>query len=83
MSGRVQGVYYRGFTEKVANELGLTGFCQNLPDGRVWVEVEGDRAVIEELIKKLHPGPPGARVANVQVSWRPWEGRFRDFSIRY
>lgn len=83
VSGLVQGVYYRAFTETIAFELGLVGYCQNLPDGRVAVEVEGDKAVIEELIQRLWVGPSRAKVTDVQVTWKPATGKFHGFSIRY
>ena len=37
VSGRVQGVYFRGATQRRAEELGVTGYARNLPDGRVEV----------------------------------------------
>ncbi|MBI3611230.1 MAG: acylphosphatase [Nitrospirae bacterium] len=83
VSGRVQGVYYRAFTQDAAERLGLTGFCRNLPDGRVEVVTEGDREVIETLIEQLRKGPPRAQVEDLQTVWRPAEGRFKNFSIRY
>ena len=83
VSGRVQGVYYRAFTQAAAQRLGLSGFCRNLPDGRVEVIAEGDREVIETLVGQLRLGPPRARVEAVQVQWKPPEQRFKDFSIRY
>lgn len=83
VSGRVQGVYYRAFTEQEANLLGLTGYVRNLPDGRVQIEVEGERKDIEELIERVWKGPGRARVTDVQVSFRSAEGRFASFSIRH
>ena len=83
VSGRVQGVYYRAFTLEAAQRLGLSGFCRNLPDGRVEVIAEGDRGVIETLVEQLRVGPPRAKVEAVQVDWKPAERRFKDFSIRY
>jgi acylphosphatase len=83
VSGRVQGVYYRAFTQQAAERLGLNGFCRNLPDGRVEVMAEGDRDVIERLIEQLRVGPPRAKVENVEVRWKPSEQRFKDFSTRY
>ncbi len=83
VSGRVQGVGYRAFTELAASHLKLTGYVRNLDDGLVQIEVEGDREAIEALVKKLWAGPSGARVRNVQVAWRTPAGRFTDFSIRF
>ena len=83
VSGRVQGVYYRAFTQEAARRLGLTGFCRNLPDGRVEAVVEGEKDVIEALIEQLRVGPPRAKVEDLRVVWKPAEKRFKDFSIRY
>jgi len=61
VSGRVQGVGYRAFAHRVATQRGLVGGVRNLDDGRVELDVEGDRAVIEallleaNLIKRLKP----------------------------
>ncbi|HEY5918996.1 MAG TPA: acylphosphatase, partial [Chryseolinea sp.] len=41
VSGRVQGVFYRASAKTKADELGITGFVQNLPDGEVYMEAEG------------------------------------------
>ncbi len=82
VSGLVQGVFYRAFAESTGDDLGLAGYCQNLKDGRVLVKAEGDRALIEELIKLLWVGPPAAHVRDVKVTWEPWEGNYRGFTIR-
>jgi len=83
VTGQVQGVYYRAFTQEAALRLGLTGFCRNLPDGGVEVIAQGDREVIEILIEQLRIGPPRARVEDVRVYWKPAENSFKGFSIRY
>ena len=81
--GLVQGVCYRAFTREAANGLGLSGYCRNLPDGRVEVSVEGDRVVIERLIERLRVGPPRGQVEDLEIVWKPAENRGGDFSIRY
>jgi acylphosphatase len=84
VSGRVQGVYYRAFTEKEANLLGIGGYVRNLTDGRVHLEAEGDRSVVDQLIRRLWEGPPRAKVSDVQVTWRTVEGGpvYSSFEIR-
>lgn len=82
VSGQVQGVGYRFFVEEAALELGLKGYCRNLADGRVQIEVEGNRKDLEELIKRVWKGPRRAQVTDVQVSFRPAQGKFTVFSIR-
>ncbi|MCD4704392.1 MAG: acylphosphatase [Methanosarcinaceae archaeon] len=69
VSGRVQGVYYRGFTQSVAMRLGIVGYAQNLPDGRVKVIAQGDRQNVRELLDNLKIGPRLADVHDVNVQW--------------
>jgi acylphosphatase len=83
VSGRVQGVNYRVFTEQEANLLGLTGYVRNLPDGRVQVEAEGDPKSLEVLIGRLRKGPRHASVADVQISFGQAQGKFSSFRILY
>ncbi|MEW6740482.1 MAG: acylphosphatase [Nitrospirota bacterium] len=83
ISGRVQGVYYRAFTQEVADSLGLKGWVRNLPDRRVEAVFEGERELIEEAILKCKQGPPYANVTNIDVTWENQPEGFSDFSIRY
>jgi acylphosphatase len=83
ISGRVQGVFYRAFTEDVALSLGLKGWVRNLPDRRVEAVFEGDKELIEEAIKKCYEGPPYARVDNIDVIWEESIENLPDFRIRY
>jgi len=83
VAGRVQGVGYRAFVLRKADQLGLAGYVMNLKDGSVRVRVEGERQVIEELTRDLAKGPPLAAVHDVAVTWRPPTGRYRSFGIRY
>ncbi|MHC1576427.1 MAG: acylphosphatase [Methanosarcinaceae archaeon] len=69
ISGKVQGVYYRGFTQSVAMRLGIVGYAQNLPDGRVKVLAQGDRQNVWELLDNLRLGPRLADVHDVNVQW--------------
>jgi acylphosphatase len=82
VSGRVQGVFYRGYTERWARSLGLAGWVRNLFDGRVEVLVEGDKIRIEELLERLKAGPSRARVDQVSVDWGEAGGEFEGFSVR-
>ncbi|HTY95168.1 MAG TPA: acylphosphatase [Steroidobacteraceae bacterium] len=71
MSGRVQGVYYRGTTAGRARDLGIRGYARNLPDGRVEVLVQGDAAAVEALIQWLWIGSIASRVTAVEVRDAP------------
>lgn len=65
VSGKVQGVFFRASTVRVAEQLKLRGFARNLPDGRVEVLALGDTAALEELAGWLRRGPPLASVTGV------------------
>lgn len=65
VSGKVQGVFYRASTVRVAEQFKLRGFARNLPDGRVEVLALGDASSLEALLNWLRQGPPLARVTAV------------------
>ncbi|MCG5531435.1 acylphosphatase [Halorhodospira halochloris] len=65
VSGLVQGVCFRAYTQEKARQLGLSGYVRNLADGRVEVLASGDSAQLAELCQWLHQGPPAARVEQV------------------
>jgi acylphosphatase len=64
--GRVQGVGFRYFVERVATELKLTGYTRNLDDGRVEVYAVGSAASLAELSQRLWKGPRFADVRGVE-----------------
>lgn len=82
VQGMVQGVGFRYFVYSRAVRAGLEGYVQNLYNGEVEIEVEGDRSLIEELIKEVKIGPRASGVTNVKVDWKNPEHRFRGFDIR-
>jgi acylphosphatase len=82
VTGRVQGVFFRAWMRDRANELGVTGWVRNCPDGRVDSHVEGDERAVEQLIEQLHRGPPSARVDDVHV-WDVELFDFDDFEVRH
>ncbi|MEM7350497.1 MAG: acylphosphatase [Acidobacteriota bacterium] len=65
VSGTVQGVSYRYFTQQAARDLELTGWVRNLADGTVEVQVAGDSEVIERFRAQLLQGPRFARVDDI------------------
>jgi len=67
VSGRVQGVYYRGSTRDRGAALGLKGYVRNLDDGRVEVRACGEPTVLDALEAWLWQGPPMAQVSDVVV----------------
>ena len=65
--GRVQGVFFRDSTRRIAIPLGLTGHAINLSNGDVEVVAFGDTSALDELESWLAQGPPMSRVADVQA----------------
>ena len=62
ITGRVQGVSFRAWTVETARELGLNGWVRNHPDMSVLIHLEGDDDAVDTMVKRLHEGPPPARV---------------------
>jgi len=65
--GRVQGVFFRDSTRNKATELGICGFVRNQPDGKVYIEAEGECAALECFSQWCHKGPKWARVDKVEI----------------
>lgn len=81
VSGNVQGVYYRAWTESAALELGLSGWVRNLPSGQVEIFAEGDPERLRELAAKCRRGPERAQVSGVEEHPAEARGEFREFTI--
>jgi acylphosphatase len=82
ISGRVQNVGFRYFTQNAAAREGVAGWVQNLPDGRVEVFVEGDEDAVTRVERAIRSGPPGARVENVYVEDEEAAGSLKSFRIK-
>jgi acylphosphatase len=67
VTGRVQGVWYRGWTVEQALALGLDGWVRNRRDGSVEILASGPDAALAELVRRCHLGPAAARVDRVDV----------------
>lgn len=65
ISGKVQGVFYRHHTRQKAQELGITGWVKNLPNGNVELIACGNHEALEQLTTWLWEGPSRAQVKKV------------------
>ena len=83
ISGRVQGVSFRYYTQQEAHKLGVKGWVRNRPDRTVEVTAEGERDTLEDFLEFLHEGSPAAQVDSVQSTWSDATGEFTDFQITY
>jgi acylphosphatase len=81
ISGRVQGVGFRWFVKDTAVREGVTGWVQNLPDGRVEALVEGQPDAVRRVEQALRIGPRGARVDRVNILPDEPTGAYNAFSI--
>ena len=81
VAGRVQGVSFRYYTRHRAQQLNVTGWVRNLPDGRVEVMAEGPEAILRQMEQFLQRGSPAAQVRQVTCDWSEATGEFRQFLL--
>ena len=79
--GFVQGVGFRRFIKKKAENLGLTGWIRNLSDGRVEILAQGDKEKIDELVKIAEKGNWFSDIKDVVVDITRAEEKFESFEI--
>jgi acylphosphatase len=82
ITGRVQGVGFRAATARKAEELGLSGWVQNQPDGGVQAFAQGPREAVEAWLQWCHQGPPTARVDQVIEQFTDPDKSLKVFTIR-
>jgi acylphosphatase len=68
ISGRVQGVWFRGWTVDQAKARKLAGWVRNVADGTVEALLNGPKAAVDDMIEACHTGPRLARVDDVAVT---------------
>ncbi len=83
VSGMVQGVGYRYFTLRKAQELGIRGYVMNLIDGRVLVVAEGEENALDKFISSLREGPKFSRVTGIEIHEDTDKEKLTKFEIRY
>jgi acylphosphatase len=81
--GDVQGVGFRYFVQRKAQQLGLRGWVRNNDDGTVEVVAEGERGALEQLKRALDEGPRMARVDRVDAQWSSATGNLGGFDLAW
>jgi acylphosphatase len=81
IQGIVQGVGFRYFTYREAQDFAITGYVRNLPDGRVEVYAEGPKSDLEKFIEILRQGPRFGQVEHLDVQWKEPAGKYQKFNI--
>ena len=82
VTGRVQGVWFRGATREKARELGVSGYAENLTDGSVEVLIHGEEPAVSAMLRWLERGPPMARVASVDSVLAQVPSDLKGFYVR-
>lgn len=82
VSGLVQGVGFRYYVQRTASQVGLTGRAENLANGDVRIIAEGERGLLEDLIRSVRIGPRSSHVAGLTVEWEKHRDEFYGFEIR-
>ena len=84
VSGVVQGVGFRYFAQRVARQLGTSGYAKNLSDGRVEIYAIGSPEALFKLRRELERGPRAASVSDVVEEDADFDGRYADvFTIEH
>ena len=83
VSGKVQGVGFRMYTQRKAQQLGIRGYVRNLTNGDVEIVAVGESERVDALLKWASSGSPSAVVDNLKVEVLTDIEEFRDFEIRY
>jgi len=68
IEGNVQGVGFRNWTQRLASQLGLTGWVRNRRDGSVEAVFSGSQAAVEDALQRCRMGPRSAKVTAVTVT---------------
>ena len=83
VSGKVQGVGFRIYTQRQAQQLGVRGYVRNLANGDVEIMAVGKSERVNALLKWASSGSPSAVVNNLEVEVLSDVEEFKDFEIRY
>ncbi len=81
--GRVQGVFFRMETARVAKKFGVSGWVRNRSDGSVEAIFEGDRARVDQILKWCEKGPPLSDVKHLDVKWETATREYKGFEIAH
>ena len=79
--GDVQGVGFRDAAYWTARKMYIGGFVMNEPEGNVYIEAEGEEAVLKEFLEWCKKGPVTARVERVEIEWSDAGGKFTGFRV--
>jgi len=79
--GSVQGVGFRSFVKRNADELGIKGYVRNSDDGSVLVIAQSNRDELEKFLSVVRQGPISVRVERFLYEWRDSDKNYESFDI--
>ena len=83
ISGRVQGVFFRMETKRVADNCEVLGWVRNRRDGTVEAVFEGNEENVNSILEWCKDGPRFANVKKVDVELEEYKGNYYGFELRY
>jgi len=83
ISGKVQGVWFRAETQKIADKLGIKGWVKNLDNGGVEVLAQGSDKQLQDFENWLKHGPEKAEVEKVETYESDCPSEFKEFKITF
>ena len=81
ITGKVQGVGFRYFVLRQAQELGITGWVSNKSNGHVEAMAQGDKEDLDQFIAKVKQGPAFSRVDDLILNWEDGQENYTSFEI--
>jgi len=83
VSGKVQGVGYRYFSQMKAVQYGVTGWAKNLADNSVEIVAVGSRDQLDPFVEELRIGNPFSKISDMEITESEVTEQFNSFTIKY
>jgi len=83
ITGKVQGIFFRVNTKKIADQLNIKGYVKNEPDGSIKIVAQGQTQALDKLADWCKTGPKLAKIEKVKKKVQPIKKTYDDFLIIY
>lgn len=83
LSGRVQGVGFRYFTESIASKYGISGYVKNTINRKVEIVGQGDDEELRQFFEEVKKGPAFSVITNVKSLELDNSKKYNIFEIKY
>ena len=81
-SGKVQGVGFRFTAEHLAKAMGISGWVENLKNGKVEIIAQAEEEVLKDYLKKIHDHF-SPYIKDFEIKWLEFDEYLRDFEIKF